>query len=229
MKDMFKQAVPILKTLARDPVTFRTRDAKEGEDTLWDLIQRGSSVYVDVETQTIAEDQHEELFYSEADALEDLILFPDEANALFKPNANALQKIEGRVPNMLRFIQDLDTDEETNPSDDDEESDHRITNGPTKPRQLSIADEDDRMNWSDDDSRESEDSLSSNGESEIDDDPSSESFDVRRFIKGTNAEDRKDIALLTGWTNKDGWQRLNPELEFMRFVDREKSICTCSA
>ena len=99
MKDMFKQAVPILKTLGRDPVTFRTRDINEGEESLWDKLQHGKSYYVDTDTGTIAEDQHQEKVYRQADALEDSILFPDEGNALFKLNSNTLAKLEVRMPN----------------------------------------------------------------------------------------------------------------------------------
>ena len=131
LKDMWKPAASILKSLARDPETSRTRDAKEGEETLWDLIQRSKSHFIDTKTQTIAEDQHEDIFYSEADALEDCILFPvdNQESALFKPNSNAIDKLLGKVPNMMRFIQDLDTDEEASSSDEDDDVRDLTTDG----------------------------------------------------------------------------------------------------
>ena len=226
MKDMFKQAIPILKTLARDPVTFRTRDIKEGEESLWNMIQHGQSYYVDTNTGTIAEDQHQDLFYNEADALEDCILFPDEGNALFKPNSNALAKLEERVPNMLRFIQDLDTDEETDPSDAEEECDrcNENSSGCSKVHQLAArGSKIDGSDSSDMESQISEDSLGS----EIEEDPSSEKFDIRQHIKGTSIEDRKDLAVLTGWKAPPRLelQRMDPDSEFRTFLDREKSIC----
>ena len=226
MKDMYKQAVPLLKTLARDPVTFRTRDMKEGEESLWDTIQHGQSYYVDANTGTIAEDQHQDLFYNEADALEDCILFPDEGNALFKPNSNALAKLEGQMPNMLRFIQDLDIDEETDPSDAEEEFDRRNENtsdGSKVHRLAARESKIDSSDLSDMESQISEDSLGS----EIEEDPSSERLDIPQRIKVTSAEDRKDLAVLTGWKAPPRLelQRMDPESEFRTFLDREKSIC----
>ena len=226
MKDMFKQAVPILKTLARDPVTFRTGDIREGEESLWNIIQHGQSYYVDTNTGTIAEDQHQDLFYNEADALEDCILFPDEGNALFKPNSNALAKLEGRMPNMLRFIQDLDTDEETDPSDTEEECDRcneNSSDGSKVRRLVARESKTDNSDSSDTESQISEDSLGS----ETEEKPSFEKFDIRHHIKGTSVEDRKDIAVLTGWKPPPSLEQrwMDPDSEFRTFLDREKSIC----
>lgn len=78
LKDLYRPAAPILKTLTRDPETFRTRDAMEGEETIRDMIQRGKSHFIDTERQVVAENQHEDLFYNEADGLEDMVLFPEE-------------------------------------------------------------------------------------------------------------------------------------------------------
>lgn len=226
MKDMYKQAVPILKTLARDPVTFRTRDIEQGEESLWDIVQHGQSYYVETNTGKTAEDQHQELFYNEADALEDCILLPDEGNALFKPNSNALAKLEGRMPNMLRFIQDLDTDEETDPSDAEEECDRCIENSSDESKAHQLASQkgkNDSSDSSDMESQISEDSLGS----EIEKDPSSEKNNIRQYIKGTSVEDRKDLHVLTKWKAplRLEIRRMDPDCEFRIFLDREKSIC----
>ncbi|KAL8954154.1 MAG: hypothetical protein Q9222_000038 [Ikaeria aurantiellina] len=126
LNDGYEPAAYILKTLARGSGTSRTRNAKEGEETLWDELQRGKSQFIDMDRQAVSEDQHEDLFYNEADALEDTILFPEEhgkTQSLFKPSANAVNELENSRPNWWRFINDLDTDEETDPSDEDDEDD----------------------------------------------------------------------------------------------------------
>ena len=124
---MYVPAAPILKSLARETETFRTRDAREGEETIWDTIMRGKSHFIDMDRQAMSDDQYEDIFYSEADVLEDLVLFPDEnsgENALFKPGKSAVEKLVGNVASLKRFICDLDTDEDTDSSDAEEVNNH---------------------------------------------------------------------------------------------------------
>lgn len=239
MKDMYKQAAPIMKTIHRDPDTFRPRDAKAGEETLWDLVQRSKSQFIDTETQTVAEDQLEYLFYSEADALEDYILFPDEhleGDTVYRPHANALEKLARKGPNMLRFIQDLDTDEETDSSgdenelsDDDDECDRLIANDgeDSKAHFKAIMDRSHSATSSDDDTPGSDESS----QSEDEDESKYKDSDVVSLLKGANLEDKKDLAVLKGWNHPGLWERrlkggTDPKEEFMTFLDREKSRCT---
>lgn len=238
MKDMYKQAAPIMKTIHRDPDTFRPRDAKAGEKTLWDLVQRSKSQFIDTKTQSVAEDQLEYLFYSEADALEDYILFPDEhleGDIVYRPHVNALEKLAGKAPNMLRFIQDLDTDEETDSSDDDEElsddddeCDHLIANNgeDLKAHFEAIMDRSHDTTSSDDDTLESDKSSQSEGE----DGSKYKDSDVASLLMGANGDDKKDLAVLKGWNHPGLWERrlelrMDPKAEFMTFLDREKSKC----
>ena len=220
-----------MKTLSRDPVTFRTRDTKGGEETLWDMVQRGRSQFIDLERRTIAEDQHDELFYNEADALEDRILFPQEhteKNPLFKPSqgSNAVNKLENSLPNFWRFINDLDSDEESDLSDEDDVDDQSITDGSDKPDDLALA-----IMQRSNSSTSSGNHSQRNGdlttpedvdgsEWETDQDSNSDQDLVRRLRKGPTDSDKQDLAAMGGWEYK---KRRDPKSDFSTFLDREKS------
>ncbi|TID14609.1 hypothetical protein E6O75_ATG08755 [Venturia nashicola] len=51
------------------------------------------------------------LFYNEADALEDMILFPDESNLKVGEIETRISKFEREGPILSRFVNDLDVDE----------------------------------------------------------------------------------------------------------------------
>lgn len=130
MQDFYNPAASTLKTITRDPATFRTRDIKPGEDvkSIWDEIRRGRGCVLNPDGTTlksqIVDDPDKSKFYNKADMLEDTVLFPEElsgktAVALYKGTRTELNGFLSSGPDWVRFINDLDTDEE---SDDDESS-----------------------------------------------------------------------------------------------------------
>ena len=235
---MYARAAPILKSLAREPETFRTRDAREGEETILDTIMRGKPQWMDMARQTVAEKRHDEIFYNEADALEDLVLFPEEqsgGSALFKPSKSAVEKLVGRVPNFFRFVYDLDTDDETSSSESDEE-DNSLRNNETSEgegHELAIRTKPQSPATSDDGAQKTEESSESedDGGQTCEDDSGTEgdsdSTDsaLKKFLEEVAPEDRQDLASMDGWKCPKRWGTGDPQAEFMTFMDREKSRC----
>jgi hypothetical protein len=89
--DMYNLAGPVLKTLHKDKVTHRVHDIKPGEDvpSIWDSLHaEGLQFFYGELTDDTNESMKRvmdnpnkfprNLFYNEADALEDEILFPEE-------------------------------------------------------------------------------------------------------------------------------------------------------
>jgi len=123
---------PILNSLTRDPVTARARDLRPGsdEESIFDVISGPDVKFVFANAFTIksSDDFEEELsaklaylvFYNEADALEDLVLFPDDAKVEVEEFTTRMSRFEKEGPQVLRFVHDLDVDE--NLSDFDESS-----------------------------------------------------------------------------------------------------------
>ena len=203
---------------------------------------RGKSQFIDIEQQEVSEDQQEDIFYSEPDVLEDLVLFPTEhsaGEAVFKPSKSAVDKLVGSVPNMMRFVCDLDSDEEDDGFDDDQE-DHlieeeyrehqgcdpaiqsmarrlnRLRDFPTGPKYLSKP--------------ESEHGEDLNSEFSLEDDNSSvdlnsdfETFDLASIFQEATVEDKQDLAVMEDWICERRRGEGDPESEFMKFLDREKS------
>lgn len=112
MRDLYNPAAATLKTITRDPVTFRTRDIKPGDEvmSIWDEIQRGRSHLLNPKGRTLeeqfAEDPHASKFYNEADMLEDAILFPEElsddvTNNLYSGKTNALDEFVKSGPDWV--------------------------------------------------------------------------------------------------------------------------------
>lgn len=127
-KDSYKLLGPILETLTRDAESFRVREIRANEDavkSIFDDINSEDTVFkMFNERRQPLEKAHKDLFYKEADALEDKILFAEEdvgpgLGLLAGEDTNKLNKLEHEGPNMERFIYDLDTDEEI-PEDDDD-------------------------------------------------------------------------------------------------------------
>lgn len=126
-KESYKLCGPILETLTRDPESFRVREIRANEDSaksIFDDIQSGDTFFkLFNEQQQPLEKIPKDLFYNEADALEDKILFAEEdvgpgLGLLAGRDTNKLAKLEFEGPSMARFVYDLDTDEEL-PEDDD--------------------------------------------------------------------------------------------------------------
>lgn len=134
--DMYIPVAPFMRTLHRevrdsDDEIGRVRDAKPGEETLYDdLHSEGTQHrYRDIDPLTgewgEARQEHPpNFFYTEVDAAEDLILFPEEAAGVSKKAitgagvADALEFLENGLPNMKRFVLDLDSDEDEQDMDD---------------------------------------------------------------------------------------------------------------
>ena len=140
--DMYTPMASILKTLVQDRETRRTRNAKPGEETIYDDLHHAGSKMVF--TPNLAEKRdkgrvgHEEFnttapanwFYSDVDAAEDLVLFPDEATLdqaggvvptkLVRDRDDPITKqLERSGTNWKRFIYDLDSDAESDEVEDD--------------------------------------------------------------------------------------------------------------
>ncbi|KAG9773003.1 hypothetical protein KCU88_g5960, partial [Aureobasidium melanogenum] len=80
-EDFYSEAAPYLKTLTVDKGSFRARDVRENENvpTIWDEMQESCNVFsVTMPDGQILKTMPKQLVYTEADALEDAILFPEE-------------------------------------------------------------------------------------------------------------------------------------------------------
>jgi len=113
---------------------MRVRDIDPGEQvkSIWDDIVGGRTVSLDIDKQGMSERESwgESSFYSEADAVEDTVLFPEETSTgdvktVYKANNSAIDNYVSKGPDWVRFILDLDTDEDV---DDDETSSDGETN-----------------------------------------------------------------------------------------------------
>ena len=199
MDDLYTPASSILQTITRDRVTFRTRDIKPGEKvmSIWNDIEQGGYI-----TQDSKDSLPSSVFYSEPDVLEDAVLFPEEMTheahkALYSGKNNHLESFTSSVLSWTRFIQDLDTDEESLESEVSEDDAHFIENGSESA-------------WSDEASQR--DSV----DSDVPD---------NRLIsrsKTLSKEEKQDLAMITSWKAPSKYKE-NVEAEFMTFMDREKS------
>lgn len=124
-KDLYCLAMPVLDTLHRDKTTGRVRDARPGEQTMWNHLDNRmiKMTHWDSETGRIDEEETSDaekarLLYSDIDANEDPILFPDEASG---SQRKAVQSGKDPItvdllekgPSMKRFIYNLDPDEDS--------------------------------------------------------------------------------------------------------------------
>ncbi|KAF2875319.1 hypothetical protein BDV95DRAFT_604075 [Massariosphaeria phaeospora] len=100
LKDMYNVCAPILKTVAIDPKTQRVRNIRPGEDvkSLLDWAHTHTRAWTrssDNLSQGSIDTLEDSYKYTEADEIEDVILFPEEAtgemrNKLFRANPSAL-------------------------------------------------------------------------------------------------------------------------------------------
>ncbi|KAL8990195.1 MAG: hypothetical protein Q9169_008185 [Polycauliona sp. 2 TL-2023] len=140
MQDQYRPAKSLLKTIAHDLETMRTRDLKPGEQSMsiWEEIEMGRNRMLNYEGTTLEEqvapDLDPRFFYGEADVLEDKVLFPEESsaeptNALYSGTVNALEHFGNDGPNWERFVHDLETDEELSSDESDQTDDHLLEDG----------------------------------------------------------------------------------------------------
>ncbi|KAJ4983302.1 hypothetical protein SVAN01_11183 [Stagonosporopsis vannaccii] len=124
LKDMFSTAGPILRTLTKDPETERIRSIKPGEEveSIWDGLDKSARAVSWSPQDGFEREGIEDSYrYTEADELEDAILFPLEdtgllPNNLFHHVPNAMEMFETDPIDMRRFAADLDTDDEVESS-----------------------------------------------------------------------------------------------------------------
>lgn len=126
MRDTYNVAAPILKTLTRDHSSHRVREikAEEEAESIYDEIQHEDSRFqIRGQNMEIMENPPKFLFYNDADALEDRVLFPEETigeenGFAVGAEMNKMEKLEYEAPDFKRFVHDLDTDEDV-PSGED--------------------------------------------------------------------------------------------------------------
>ncbi|MCJ1377759.1 hypothetical protein MMC17_000855 [Xylographa soralifera] len=110
--DFYNLAAPVLKTITRDRESQRVRKFKpdEGVVSLYDEIhdERTKFIFGDV-ARTDAQPP-QDIFYNEADALEDQVLFPEEVDVnqsrvlVFREPTHRLHKFEHDGPDMHKFV-----------------------------------------------------------------------------------------------------------------------------
>ncbi|PVH94676.1 hypothetical protein DM02DRAFT_602165 [Periconia macrospinosa] len=130
LKDVYKVVEPVIKTLTKDPETDRIRSIRPDEEvkSLWnDINDPSMTFHLWTNGHEAAPDQFDKIKYNEADALEDEILFPEEADEedndyLFRPDKSAMTRFEdGDLGDIRDFALDLDSDEEPYGLGSDEE------------------------------------------------------------------------------------------------------------
>lgn len=114
---------PILSTLTRDKETARAREIRPNsdEESIYDAMTGPNTRFVFGKRfgASKPEDLSERvdpavlwvLFYNEADAMEDVILFPDEENLKVGEIVTKISQFEREGPLLSRFVNDLDVDE----------------------------------------------------------------------------------------------------------------------
>ena len=179
----------------------------------------------------ISNDQHEDCFYQEADALEDSILFPEDlgSKAHYKANRPAVERFCNKGPDWERFVNDWSTtDEEVEDSDDldgdklglEKKDDHLLTEG-AHANNSDRSDSDENSGTST--SWESlQESIEDSDEEGLD---LADSFDEGVLTR--LGEATRDILSTKGWKNPRLSKKENTEAELMTFLDREKSKRTC--
>lgn len=154
LSDMYLNRERFLRSVTREEDTQRVRDMKPGEvtQTMWDIVTDPRNKYSVFDSQgkehiydSGSHAEHTSLFYSEADAAEDMVLFPDELtsvnpNALFKEISNPISKLELGSTTYIQYLartlknskalgedsaseMGMDSETDSNASSADEESD----------------------------------------------------------------------------------------------------------
>ncbi|KAI1112839.1 hypothetical protein F5Y14DRAFT_244471 [Nemania sp. NC0429] len=118
--DVYNHQEPFLRTLTRNKETQRVRLIKPGEQvkSLWDEVQEPDKFFIVSDmlkntTRTVDSDglvnSSPHIFYSEANAAEDAILFPDELtspnrNVPFKEVSNAITRLEDGYGVLSKYL-----------------------------------------------------------------------------------------------------------------------------
>jgi hypothetical protein len=131
LKDMFAPASEILKTIHKDPATNRCVTVKPGDglQSMWDMISNGSAraTSFSIATGEQREGLSDTYKYTEADEVEDAVLFPEEGTGeekdnLFREKLSMVDEFERKpMLDIRRFAEDADTDEELSSDEDSAE------------------------------------------------------------------------------------------------------------
>jgi hypothetical protein len=125
--DFYRPAAHVLKTITREEKTHRVRDIKPGEvvESIWDQMTSPPAQSTSSDTNNkLPPGAHHYLLYNESDALEDAVLFPEESQKaedamIPHQSAHAVHAFENEGPSIVKFIFDLDTDDEVDGEADD--------------------------------------------------------------------------------------------------------------
>lgn len=133
--DFWAPVKPIMETLhhevgAKQDEVGRVRDARPGESTIYhDMTGEGTSFsYGQVDPSTgefgkRTDKPPANYFYNDVDAAEDLVLFPEEIEGTTQSAITGTEDpMIPDLPNMKRFVLDLDSDQESDDHDDPFES-----------------------------------------------------------------------------------------------------------
>lgn len=157
---------PVLDTITRDPITKRARDLRPGsdEESIFQRLtgSKAQHMFGNAFKTHSADDLNEtldpklaySLFYNEADALEDSILFPDEFNPSgLNPGipefVSKISRFETEGPEIRRFMYDLDIDEDL-PDDLSGEEEELNSTGDSQEYVLDSELDADHDDWEDD-------------------------------------------------------------------------------
>lgn len=126
---MFKVCAPIFETITIEKETSRVRTIKRGEkvQSMWDHVQANARAFQfssrNKSSQGLKEGFDQTFVYTEADEIEDSILFPEEGTGemkdnVFRANHSLLEMFEKKPTiDLRRFARDLDSDEELSEND----------------------------------------------------------------------------------------------------------------
>lgn len=140
LKDTYNVAAPILRTITQDRDSMRVREIRAGEEvesmydvvnhpgTTHSMVSRERKPIPGVPTEAKLQEIGRGLLYGATDALEDEILFPEEAaeggGIEIKTELNLLDRLRAQGPDLNRFIHDLDSDEDVPEECIDHHPDH---------------------------------------------------------------------------------------------------------
>jgi hypothetical protein len=127
---MFSVCASIFKTITMVPETNRVRSIAPGEDvpTMWDQLDKQATVLEYMPNESGPTDETglgEGYKYTEADEIEDAILFPGERGGemkdnVFRANPTDIELFETKpVLDMRRFVHDLSSDDELSDEEED--------------------------------------------------------------------------------------------------------------
>ena len=157
LKDMFSTAAPILKTLVKEPGTERVRSIKPDEEaeSIWDGLDKNAKAWLWSPTAGVTKEGFDDSYkYTEADELEDRILFPQETwgvmkDNLFRQSTNAMELFEKEPIDIRSFAEDLDTDVDSSGYGESEFDSEDMDDSEYSDYLKSLEDDDENSEWED--------------------------------------------------------------------------------